>query len=332
MRRKGNSFIKVGIVAVLAGVLAGCSGNSSSTFSQSNPIKVTQQMSWFAQPEMGGHFAAEAGEIYKKAGLEVTIQQGGPQVSNVQLVASGKVDFAMSQADEVILARQEGIPIVAIYANLQTNPQTLIYHKSSGIQKITDLNGKNVYVATGFPYWKYLAYKYKLDKVQIQTYNGSLTGFIADKNAVQQGYATNEPFVLKAQGIDVDWFLNADLGYNPYGNVVITTEKMIKEQPEVIKAYLKATTEGWDYYYNHSDEVNQLINTYNKDYMLDHLAFAQDVAKEFVFGGDAVKNGVGYMSEERWKTLVDQMKEAGMVTKDIPLNELYTNDYLPAKQ
>lgn len=330
---KKSIAFRTGFIAVIAAALTACSSNggSSTAFSPDQPAKVIQQMSWFAQPEMGGHFAALSGDIYKNAGLDVTIQQGGPQISNVQLVASGKVDFAMSQADEVILARQEGIPVVAVYADLQTNPQNLIFHKGSGINKIEDLNGHNVYVATGFPYWQYLAYKYKLNEVKLQAYNGSLAGFVADKNAVQQGYATNEPFVLKAQNVEVDWFLNADLGYNPYGNVVITTEKMIKEKPELIKAYLKATTEGWNYYYEHGEEVNKVINSYNKDYDLDHLAYAQGVAKDFVFGGDAATHGTGYMSEERWTTLLGQMKEAGLVTKDMKVDHFYTNEFLPEK-
>jgi NitT/TauT family transport system substrate-binding protein len=328
---KRTAWVKTGVLAGLVVLLTACSNNSNNAAAPAELVKVTQQMSWFAQPEMGGHFAALSSGIYKKAGLDVTIEQGGPQVSNVQLVASGKVDFAMAQADEVLLARQEGIPIVAIYANLQKNPQNLIFHKGSDIKKIEDLNGHNVYVATGFPFWKYLAYKYKLDNVQVQNYNGSLTGFMADKNSVQQGYATNEPFVLKKQGADVDWFLNADLGYNPYGNVVITTEKMIKDHPDVIKKYLQATTEGWDYYYAHGDEVNKVINSYNKDYELDHLTSAQAIAKDYIYGGDAATKGLGIMSEERWTTLEGQMKEAGMITKDIPISDLFTNEFIPTK-
>lgn len=328
MRTMGKWKLCVALLMTIVMVSA-CS--STHSVEPAEVTKLTQTMSWFAQPEMGGHFAAEVAGIYKKVGLEVTLQQGGPQVSNIQLVASGKVQFAMAQADEVILARKEGIPVKAIYANLQKNPQNLIFHKSSGIKSIEDLNGRKVYVATGFPYWKYLTYKYKLDKVQVQTYTGSLANFSADKDAVTQGYATNEPFVLNKEGLDVDWLLNADLGYNPYGNVVITTEAMIKDHPDVIKAYLKATTEGWDYYYEHADEVNKAINKYNTSYELDHLADAQGVAKDLIFGGDAKEHGVGYMSEERWTTLVQQMKESGQIDKDIEFQDLYTNEFIPEK-
>jgi NitT/TauT family transport system substrate-binding protein len=293
--------------------------------------KITQALSWFAQPEMGGHYAATASGIYKKAGLDVTLQQGGPQVSNVQLLVSGTVQFAMAQADEVVLARKQGIPIVAIYATLQKNPQNLIYHKDSGIKSIGDLNGRKVYVAIGFPFWKYLAYKYKLDGALVQTYTGSLVAFAADKNAVTQGYATNEPYVLKQQGIDVAWFLNADLGYNPYGNVVITTEETIKKSPDLVKAYLKATSAGWDYYYAHPDEINAVIGEANKSYKPDHLKFAQGVAKELIFGGDAKAHGVGAMSEARWKELVGQMADAGMVDKSVAVKALYTDAFLPPK-
>ncbi|OCT16920.1 hypothetical protein A8709_16735 [Paenibacillus pectinilyticus] len=298
---------------------------------KASPDKVTQAMSWFAQPEMGGHYAAQVAHLYEKAGIDITLQQGGPQVSNVQLVAGGKVQFAMANADEVVLARKEGIPVKVIYANLQTNPQNLIFHKDSGIKKIEDLNGRKVYTAIGFPFWQYISYKYKLNNVQIQNYTGSLAGFTADKDSVTQGFATNEPYVLKKQGVDVDWFLNADLGYNPYGNVVIATDDFIKKNPDLIKRYIKATSEGWDYYYAHGDEVNNALNGVNKDYDIDHLKSAQAVAKDFIFGGDAKEHGVGYMSDERWTTLVSQMKEAGMIKEDIPVKDLYTDEFLPTK-
>ncbi|MGO4497334.1 ABC transporter substrate-binding protein [Paenibacillus sp. 2RAB27] len=310
---------------------SGTPAASTAASSSKAPDKITQAMSWFAQPEMGGHYAAQLAKIYEKAGIDITLQQGGPQVSNVQLVAGGKVQFAMANADEVVLARKEGIPVKVIYANLQTNPQNLIFHKDSGIKKIEDLNGRKVYTAVGFPFWQYISYKYKLDKVQIQNYTGSLAGFSADKDSITQGFATNEPYVLKKQGVNVDWFLNADLGYNPYGNVVIATDDFIKKNPDLIKRYIKATSEGWDYYYAHGDEVNNALNGVNKDYDVDHLKDAQAVAKDFIFGGDAKAHGVGYMSDERWKTLVSQMKEAGMIKEDIPVKDLYTNEFLPVK-
>lgn len=296
------------------------------------PVKVTQVLSWFAQPEMGGHYAALSAGLYKKAGLDVTLQQGGPQVAGIQLLLAGQAMFAMAQADEVVLARKEGIPLVAIYGTLQTNPQCLIYHKDGGISKIGDLNGRKVYVATGFPYWEYFLHKYDLGKAIPQAYTGSLAAFSVDKSSVTQGYLTNEPYVLKQQGIEVAAFSNADLGYNPYGNVVVTTEENIKKYPEVIAAYLKATSEGWTYYADHSTEVNAEINAANPEYKPDHLAYAFGVAKPFVFGGDAETHGVGYMSKERWTTLVGQLAEVGLVDKSkIDVAALYTNEFVPAK-
>ncbi|MGG1556406.1 ABC transporter substrate-binding protein [Paenibacillus ferrarius] len=340
-----SGLLKASSAAIITALVLTACGSSSTTAPEASANtaaatsagtskkmdKITQTMSWFAQPEMGGHYAAQIAKIYEKAGLDVTLQQGGPQVSNVQLVASGKIQFAMANADEVVLAREQGIPVKVIYANLQTNPQNLIFHKNSGITKIEDLNGRKVYTAVGFPFWQYMSFKYKLDKVQIQSYTGSLAGFSADKDSVTQGFATNEPYVLKKQGVDVSWFLNADLGYNPYGNVIIATDAFIQKNPDLIKRYLKATTEGWDYYYAHSDEINKEINGVNKDYDLDHLKDAQAVAKDFIFGGDAKTHGVGYMSEERWQTLVSQMKEAGMIKQDISPKDLFTTDFLPTK-
>ncbi|OXM87768.1 ABC transporter substrate-binding protein [Paenibacillus rigui] len=294
-------------------------------------VAVTQVTNWFAEPEHGGQYAALMKGYYKDAGFDMTIMPGGPQVSAAQIVASGKAQFGMIQGDDLIIARQQGIPLVAVAAAFQKNPQGLIFHKGQQIKDFADLNGRKVYVASAAGYWEFIKKKYNLDKVQDMKYTGQLVNFINDPTAVTQGYITAEPYSLKQQGYDTEMLLNADSGYNPYANVLFTTEKMIKEHPDQVKAFVEASIKGWEYYKDHADEVNPKIKESNPDMTLDAMKFGAEKQAELVYGGDAVKSGVGTMTKERWSTLMKQLSEIGVLKTEEDVSKVFTTEFLPKK-
>ena len=141
----------------------GFSCSISGTSCQSHRTS-TVVLNWFAEPEHGGNFAALAKGYYKDAGFDMTFMPGGPSVSSTQIVASGKAQFGMANGDDILVARQEGIPVVAIATSMQKSPQALFYHKDSGVKDFADLNGHKVYVASTASFWQFIKNKYKLDK------------------------------------------------------------------------------------------------------------------------------------------------------------------------
>ncbi|WP_254638961.1 ABC transporter substrate-binding protein [Cohnella sp. GbtcB17] len=292
-------------------------------------VKSTLVLNWFAEPEHGGNFAALAKGFYKDAGFDMTLMNGGPSVSSTQIVASGKADFGMANADDILVARQEGIPIVAIATAFQKSPQALFYHKESGIKDFSDLNGHKVYVASTASFWLYMKTKFSLDKAQEMKYTGSLVNFVNDPQSVTQGYITSETYTLQQQGVEFGTLLNADSGYNIYAGVYFTTEKMIKDHPDQVKAFVEATVKGWDYYKDHSEEINPEIQKQNPDMPLEMMKFSAEKEMDFAFGGDAATNGTGTMSEARWTELQQQLKEVGVLKKVEPIENVFTLAFLP---
>ncbi|MBB3111628.1 NitT/TauT family transport system substrate-binding protein [Paenibacillus phyllosphaerae] len=308
-------------------------GNAPAAASSSEPkelTKVTQVTNWFAEPEHGGQYAALAKGFYEEAGLDMTIQSGGPGVSSTQIVAGGKAEFGMGQADEILLARKNGIPLVAIAATFQKNPQGIMFHKGR-FKDISELNGNKVYVGSGVVYWEYLKKAYKLDGVTELKYTGSLANFVADPDAATQIYVTSEPFSMQQEGVEVEYFLNYDLGYKQYGNILYTTEDYMKEHPDVVKAYVQASIKGWDYYKDNSEEINKVMQEKNPDLKLEAMAYGTKAQEQLVYGGDAETHGVGYMSEEIWSGLQQQMIDIGMLEEAEPLEKVFTNEFLPAQ-
>ncbi|OPH46894.1 myristoyl transferase [Paenibacillus ferrarius] len=294
-------------------------------------VPSTLVLNWFAEPEHGGNFAALAKGYYKDAGFDMTLMPGGPSVSSTQIVASGKAQFGMANGDDILVARQEGIPVVAIATSMQKSPQALFYHKDSGIKDFSDLNGHKVYVASTASFWQFMKKKYKLDNAQEMKYTGQLVNFVNDKNALTQGYVTSEPFTLEQQKVEFGTLLNADSGYNIYAGVYFTTEKMIAEHPDQVKAFVEATVKGWDYYKDHSEEINPSIKEKNPDMGLDMMKFSAAKEMDFVFGGDAATKGTGIMTKERWEEVQKQLVDVGILKSAESIDKVFTTQFMPKK-
>ena len=293
--------------------------------------KTSLVLNWFAEPEHGGSFAALDKGYYKDAGLDVTIMPGGPQVVSTQIVASGKAEFGIANGDDILVARQEGVPVVAIAAAFQKSPQVLIYHEDSGIKGFEDLNGKTVYVAPAASYWLYINSKFKLDQAQEMKYTGSLVNFVNDPNAVTQGYITSEPYTLDKQGVPVKSLLIADSGYDLYANVYFTTEEMIAKQPEKVKAFVEATLKGWEYYKDHYEEINPSLHKMNPDMDLEMMKYSAETEMDLIFTGDALEQGTGIMTEARWSEVQKQLMEVGVLKKEEPIGNAFTTQFLTGK-
>ncbi|WP_336758311.1 ABC transporter substrate-binding protein [Paenibacillus sp. USHLN196] len=283
---------------------------------------------WYAKGEDGGYFAALQQNFYKDKGIDMTIQPGGPEVSTMQLVAAGKAEFGISYADEILKAREQGIPVVGILAGFQSTPQVLMYHKGENIQDFTDLNGKTVYIGTAVPYWEYIKSQYNLTDVKEMKYNGQLVNFINDPRSLNQGYITNEPYALSQQGVEVDYLKIADSGYANYADVLFTTEDYLKEHPDVIEAVVQASQKGWSYYLDNYEKVNPFIQTYNPDMTVEAMNYEAVQEKPFILNKDSEANGIGYMTKERWSTLQDQMIKGGGLTKALDVTQAFTTEYL----
>ncbi|TBL77256.1 ABC transporter substrate-binding protein [Paenibacillus thalictri] len=292
------------------------------------PIKLIT--AWFAKGNDGGLFAALQQNYYKDSGIDMTIQPGGPGISALQIVTSGKADFGITYADDVLKAREQGLPVVGLMTTFQKEPRVFLFHKENNITKFEDMNGKKVFVGAGAMYWEFIKNKYKLNVDQIN-YSGSLSGFIADKGSLNQGYVSNEPFVLKKQGVDVSFLKVADSGYANYCNILFTTEKYIKEHPEIVDAVVKASQKGWEYYNENFQTVNPLINQYNPDLPVENLNNEASVQKDSVMTGDAVTYGMGYMSKERWETLQSQLLELNIIKQKQDVTQMFTTKFLNLK-
>ncbi|MFC7322597.1 ABC transporter substrate-binding protein [Halobacillus campisalis] len=326
-------------VAFLLLVLAACADASSSEGDEGSSDEDGGELqesklitNWFAQPEHGGNYAALEQGMYEDEGLDMEIEPGGPQVSTTQMVAAGEADFGYTQGEDILNARNKGIPLVAIGAIFQESPYVFISHADAGVEDFEDLSGKTVITAPGVGYWEYIKEDYDLEGVKEISYTGELSKFIDNPDAVTQGYVTSEPHVLEKEGVETNALPIHDSGFQPYSNVIFTTEKMIEENPEKVQAFMDATHSGWEYYRENSEDVQSFLQEYNPDLTEELMTYGAEAQEELIFGGEAEEHGFGYMSEERWSTLQEQMLELEIITNEEDPSNYYTTEFLSLEE
>ena len=155
---------------------------------------------WFAQAEHGGFYQALATGMYKQQGLDVRIRMGGPQVNIMQLMAAGQTDCVMADVAQTIKGWEQGVSAVTVAAAFQKDPQVLIGHPGV-LNRLEDLKGKTILISPAGQqtYWPWLRHKLGLDDKQVRPYTFNIQPFIADKNVVQQGYLSSEPWEIETQ-------------------------------------------------------------------------------------------------------------------------------------
>jgi NitT/TauT family transport system substrate-binding protein len=264
--------------------------------------KLTYMTNWYAQAEHGGFYQAVATGLYKKAGLDVTIKMGGPQVNILQLMAAGQTDCVMGSSDmQMMVARAGGLPVVTVAAVFQKDPQVFIAHEH--VKSFEDMKDKTILIAPAAQrgYWLWLKKRFGLQDSQSRPYTFNIQPFVADKNTVQQGYLTSEPFAVQKAGIKANTFLFADHGWTSYGTTISCMEDTVKNRGKAVDAFVKATMEGWKSFLANPAPGAALIKKDNPNMTDEQIAYSVGKLKEMgiITTGDAKTQGIGVMDEAR---------------------------------
>lgn len=285
---------------------------------------------WRAQAEHGGYYQALATGLYARAGLDVVIRQGGPQVNHSQLLAAGRLDFSAVPNSFIPLNFvAEDIPVVAVAAIFQKDPAVLIAHAGQGHDSLTALKGEKIMISpdTRIGFWRFLKSKYGYTDAQIAPYTFNLAPFLSDPKAIQQGLLSSEPFEIARAGQEPVVMLLADAGYASYSSIIMTSRKRIDEQPDLVQRFVDVSIKGWvDYLTGDPSPANTLIKKDNPDMSDELLAFGRKKLIEhgMILSGDAAAHGVGIMTEARWRAFFEVMAADGLYPSSMDFHQAYT--------
>ncbi len=291
---------------------------------------------WKAEAAHGGFYQALATGKYARHGLDVEIVQGGPSVNIPLLLGAGQTDFAIGTNSFIPLnIVAAGIPATAVAAIFQKDPQVLMTHPRGDIETIADMRGKPIMISDAAigSYWGWLKAAFGFEDRQIRKYTHNLAPFIMSPSAIQQGFLTSEPYeVEKASGIKPKIFLLADEDYPSYGNMILAANRHLEQRPELVRAFVAASIEGWhDYLNGDPAPAHELIKTENPDMTDDILRHGVRTmqAFEIATAGDARAEGIGIMTELRWRQFFNVMAGSALYPPDLPWRNAYSVEFLP---
>jgi NitT/TauT family transport system substrate-binding protein len=293
--------------------------------------KVSFGTNWVAEAEHGGFFQAVADGTYAKYGLDVTIVPGGPNENNRMLLIAGKLDFFMAANTLMSIdAVANNVPVVTVAAIFQKDPQVLLTHPESKITKLEELKPLTLFVSkegiSSYFQWLKSEYGFSEDKVRPYTFNPQ--PFLADKHSAMQGYVTSEPYAIqKTAGFKPGVILLADFGFNTYSTLVETRRDLIDKKPDLVQRFVNASFVGWyTYLYGDNAAANAMIKKLNPEMTDELLAYSIARMKEYgiVDSGDALRDGIGAMNDERMASFFDKMVRAHVVRADIDYRKSYT--------
>ena len=177
-------------------------------------------------------------------------------------------------------------------------------------------------------YFQWLKSEYGFSEAKVRPYTFNPQPFIVNKQSAMQGYVTSEPFAIeKAAKFKPGIILLSDYGYNPYSTLIETRRDLIDKKPDLVQRFVDASVIGWyNYLYGDNAPANAMIKQLNPEMTDELLAYSVAKMKEYgiVDSGDALRDGIGAMTDARVASFFDKMVRAGVVRRDIDFRKAYT--------
>ena len=313
---------------------AGCSDSTPEIVESDSGkqlVSVSLQTDWYAQPEHGGFYQAVAKGFYEEEGLQVEIRPGANINTVPQLVATGRVHFAVGALERMFIQNARNIPLVSLFPYFQHDPQCILFHPESGIETLADLDGREVMLQPGLIYTEFLEKNLGL-KLQLLPLDWGLSRFASDDQFVQQCFLTNEPIVLRNQGVDAKVIPMSESGFDPYRHVY-TNQKMIDENPEVVAAFTRASLRGWkDFMESDPMPAFELIIASNPQQNVEVMTQIRDEMKIYNLteGNAQVGEELGQYNKARVRKVIEQLAGLELLEEELDMEKAIAFDLLPS--
>jgi NitT/TauT family transport system substrate-binding protein len=320
------------LVCVTCALLTGCKDDDSHAksggSSAADVAKVVLTLDWKPEPEFGGFYTAKESGAFERNKLDVDIKPAGAGAPTWQLVARGQAEFATTAADQVLVAREQGADVVALFAVYQTCPQAVMAHKARGFTKLQDVFASDGTLAAEDNAWlRFCRDKFQPVKVKITGYSGGVAAFLAKPDYSQQCFVFSEPILARKQDPNADpqTFLVAESGYNPYTTVVIAAGDTVRKHPDRVRGMIEACRDGWRAYLDDPAATNKAMSELNRDMDLDTFAQGAAAQKSLIETDETKTLGLGAMTAERWTTLGQQLVGLKVIKTAAPAQECFVD-------
>jgi len=295
--------------------------------------RVSLQLQWVTQAQFAGYYVALDKGYYRQEGIDLTIKPGGPDLTPIDLVASGVSDFGTSLLADLATAIQSGKPIVSIAQIQQANGLVLVANKSSGIKQPQDLVGKKVGVWLGSWEAQFNALLAKENiapqSVQVVSQGFSMEPFLKGDLNVASAMIYNEYYMVLESGVkpeDLNVIDYATYGLDFPGDTLFTSRKTAKDRPDLCVRMLRASLKGWQYAVDHPEETADIVLKYDKSGVQTRqhqLSMMKEIAKLVQVSG----RPLGQTDRAAAQRTIETLVRYNILKGAIKPEDVYTNEF-----
>ncbi len=299
--------------------------------------KVTFRLDTSFLPKHGIFFCALGKGFYKQEGLDVEISPSTGSMATCQIIATGKETFGFADAGTMVLSRQQGARVKMIAVIHAKNPYSVVTLARNNIREPKDLEGKTVGIDPGgtLIMWPVFCQLTGIDpkKVNVVTTDNAakVPGLLAGRFDAIGGYMVSDPPVIAGMGETpyvIPW---SKYGFNVYSNGIVVNERLINENPELIRKFLRATIRGIKYANDHPEEAAKILVSYVPAINPVAAKVGIEAAAERLWTEEALQHGIGYMTDAKWNELQETLMKYMNLKEKSSVDKLYTNDFLPGR-
>lgn len=301
------------------------------------PAKASLRLKWLPQTQFAGFYLAKARGYYAAEGIDLTINPGGPNLLTENLVATGADTFGLSGGtDSVFAARDKGLPVVCIGIAHQMTPFVFVSRLDGPVKTLEDFRGKTVttwFTGANYVLLGMLAQAgIKPADLTLQPQQVSMTPFIDGQSDVATATVYNEYYTLMTRmGADkLRRFVPEDYGVTFPRDTLITSEATVKEKPDLVRGFLRASIRGWRDALRDKkagvDAVMAMAPTLDRaaqDFMLTE-------AGKLMVVGQAAQDGLFWINDGAVKSAHDFLLKYAVIKKPVDLAAAYNRSFLDA--
>lgn len=337
--RRAAAFLAICSCLAVAMTLVGCrqaeSTSKSGEGAPNGPSSAGPVLNfihdWYPEPEHGGYYAASLKGIWKELGVEVKLHVGGPNSEIEKRVALDPYGLGIVRGDAVFIAAERGLPIVAVNAYFQHDPQGVMVRADSPVKTFADLDNRDVAMQVGAPWLIYLQKKYSLNRIRVRPVTGSVANFVKDPDWITQAYPSCEPYYAAKEGVAARVLQISDSGFDPY-RVIVANKELVAKHPELVAKFSLGAYRGWQEYFRDPQPIHDHILKISPTMEMGGMRFSYVKMRELkLVEGDPTRGeSMGALEPKRWEELGRILLDLGVIRKAVPISEVVTFQFTPA--
>ena len=295
---------------------------------KSAPLRpIVLQLDWFHNASFVGYYIAKEKGFFSEEGLSVNFLPGDANVSVATIVYEGRAQFGVAAAYHLLRMRAANQALQAIACIFQRNPLAFISLAESGIHEPRDFVGQKIFA----PKQQVPVLKAMLARVGVPdgryllVDSQDMEAFLAGDIPIMGAYLNGTIRLLQNAGHQLNIIFPDDFGAHVYQQCLFTTDRLIAEEPDLVRRFLRAALAGWHVAINQPSEAGNIVLRYTQDRDAADLNDEIRGARPYINIGETP---IGWMQPEIWADMVEQLVHVGMIDKTFDPSSAYTLRFL----